>query len=1083
MGQATKLDSSEPRRKRSATPRRLGSTGAVSPGASTTTGAVSPGAVSPGSHLLAAAPAGSPGADSGPTEAERLAALRSYGILDTLPEPCFDELAQLAAKLCGTPIAAMSLVDEDRQWFKASVGLEVTETPRSISFCAHALGHPDDVMVVRDALHDPRFWDNPLVVSEPGVRSYVGAPLRAPGGTVLGTLCALDLVPREFSGEQLEALRTLADTVMYHLEARRALMAASDAVATANGRSLAEDRSSSDGQGPQAPQEGGIVEKLAQAFEVLPVGMSLYDTGGMCLAANSAFAELVGRSPAQVVGMHLYELTAEGDSERERQFLMELKSGVLPSLIRTKRYVKPDGALAEAMVSTSVIRDGKGQPSLFCSRIEDITDRRRAETALLESYSLLDAVVTTDAEGRILSWNRGAEALLGWTESDTLGRTFDSFVPYDIPASACSPDARSTVEPGGATATGATGATGGPDARGSQCTTEAFVTRADGTPLTVELVTSSWSSGESVFHTAVLRDLSERKAGIAALAESEDRHRHLVEDLAEVVFSLDADLRVAFLNHAWEELTGYPVGSTIGTKSCSFLHEDERERAQATLRNLLEPDGPVQVRGELRWVRKDGTERCTELRARPRVGPSGKRTGVTGTLVDITDRKRAELKMLHQALHDNLTNLPNRALLVDRLDGALRRSNRAEGRVAVLVVNLVRFKAVNDSLGHGIGDQVIAEVASRIREAVRDEDTVARLGGDEFAVVAEGMEGPAEAVALAERVLEGVAVPLGKKFSKVTLNARIGIAFETDRWRSADEMLGDAAAAMYQAKRSASSYELFDAGMRAETRRRLSLETSLRSAIDDGSLLVHYQPEIEPGSHRLRGFEALVRWHLPGRGLVPPDEFVPLAEETGLIVGLGRWMLRSSLAQMVKWSTEHPGSQDLFVAVNCSAQEIGARGFPDEVRRALTESGVEPRRLCLEITERIVLGDTETTLRNLSCLRDMGVRLAMDDFGTGYSSLTYLQKLPIDTLKIDRSFVGSLSEGQSSHALVKAIVDMAKALGLTTVAEGVETEEQLHTVADLGCSLVQGYYLSRPLPPEKLVTWLNEEVRCSTRAQ
>ena len=432
-------------------------------------------------------------------------------------------------------------------------------------------------------------------------------------------------------------------------------------------------------------------------------------------------------------------------------------------------------------------------------------------------------------------------------------------------------------------------------------------------------------------------------------------------------------------------------------------------------------------------------------------------------LGDAVARRQSEEAARYDALHDPLTCLPNRTLLVDRLAQALRR--RGDRRVAVLVLDLDEFKVVNESLGHDVGDELLCEVGPRLTAALRPEDTIARFSGDTFAVVCEDIEDDAQVQILAERLTGAFVTPFVLHGEQLFVNASVGVVVSTGSER-ADELVRDADAAMHRAKEAGGSgYELFDPRQRERAIARLRTESDLRRALGRGELRVHYQPFWSLPDRSLAGVEALVRWQHPERGLVPPGEFVPIAEGSGLIVPIGTWVLRESCRQLAEWRREHPNATDLLMRVNLSARQVTQPGLLDVVSAALDDHGVDPASVGLEITEGLLLQDSDAVAGTLRGLKDLGVKLVLDDFGTGYSSLSYLKRFPIDQLKIDRSFVFELEERDENRALVAAIVGMAAALGLTVVPEGVETEGQLGVLQELGCDYAQGFLLARPLEP------------------
>ncbi len=445
--------------------------------------------------------------------------------------------------------------------------------------------------------------------------------------------------------------------------------------------------------------------------------------------------------------------------------------------------------------------------------------------------------------------------------------------------------------------------------------------------------------------------------------------------------------------------------------------------------------------------------------------------GQIGTqLGRVAERMRARDQIAHQALHDPLTGLPNRALLLDRLRSALARSARSPSLTGVLFIDFDRFKVVNDSLGHAQGDRLLVEAGGRLDQALRPGDTVARLGGDEFVVLCEELEQESEALRLAERLHLALLAPFALDGEDQHLmTASIGVALARVGEVDAEAVLQNADAAMYRAKGlGGGRHELFDETMRDRVFERLRTERTLHHAIDHDQLRLHYQPMVSLEDRSRHGVEALVRWQDPDRGLVPPAQFIPLAEESGLILQIGNWVLREACRQGARWRAELGSEAPLPVNVNLAARQLAQDDLAETIALALADAGLDPRDLSVEITETALLECADTPARTLAALRELGVQVLLDDFGTGYSSLSYLRQFPVDVLKIDRSFIAELGERPEASAIVEAIVGMGHALGLDVLAEGIETEDQAREVARLGCDLGQGYLFAKPAPADAM---------------
>jgi diguanylate cyclase (GGDEF)-like protein len=446
---------------------------------------------------------------------------------------------------------------------------------------------------------------------------------------------------------------------------------------------------------------------------------------------------------------------------------------------------------------------------------------------------------------------------------------------------------------------------------------------------------------------------------------------------------------------------------------------------------------------------------------------------IASILLSSIMRNRAEDAIRHQAMHDPLTGLPNRTLFNDRLAHAIARRNRSGGHLAVMIVDLDGFKTVNDSLGHLAGDALLIAVARRFQHALRDLDTVARLGGDEFAIVVE-LESPEQAGRVAQRVLGALERPLQLADRDVSIGASIGITLAQQLETAPDVLLSNADAAMYRAKREGKGcYRVFETSMHTAAVERMDVEQALRHAITTRALTVHYQPVVNAHSGKVTSFEALARWHDPVRGFVPPDMFIPLAEESGLIVELGRDVLRQACHQAGIWHSDSTGI-DVGIAVNVSRLQLVDAHFVGDVRDALSDAGLEASALTLEITESALVGDSGRVVATLDELRRSGARIAIDDFGTGYSSFAALAELPIDILKIDKSFIDKLLSGHDGRGFVYAILNLAQTLRLETIAEGVELSEQRDELRDLGCTHIQGYFFAKPMAAEQATRYLRD---------
>ncbi len=603
-------------------------------------------------------------------------------------------------------------------------------------------------------------------------------------------------------------------------------------------------------------------------------------------------------------------------------------------------------------------------------------------------------------------------------------------------------------------------------------------------PITILLLVSALAGLGAIYSTLAGRATRrrERDTEAATLRRSEARFRSLVLGSSDVILIVDADSTVRFASPAIERVFGYESEAVLGSRLFDLVHPNDQPDAAVYLDRFREgaDDGQAQT-AVWRVQHAEGSWRHMESTVSILADDSDAGTIVLNSR-DITDRVTLEARLVHQAFHDALTGLANRALFRDRVELALAHELRNQTGVAVIFLDLDEFKTVNDSLGHDMGDRLLCAVAARLLNATRGCDTVARLGGDEFAVLVDNVRGIEDVLVVVERILGTFRRPFGLGGREVRVGTSIGVA-RVGNGEGAEELLRNADLAMYQAKRGGrGGYEIFAPEMHTEILDRLELEADLRHAIETIASDQHefglvYQPIVELESERVIGVEALARWNHPVRGLIPPGVFIPLAEQTGLIVPLGTWILQEACREVASWGDRNPATEAFsiqgqlhgerpVVTVNLSGFQLQEPGFIAEVAETLTITGLDPERLVLEITESVIMRDTDSVVTTLAALRELGVRLAIDDFGTGYSSLSYLQKFPVDILKIDKTFIDGVAEGGQGAALTRIIIALGDMLSLRMVAEGVEQSDQCVHLRALGCGYGQGYHFAKPLPPE-----------------
>jgi diguanylate cyclase (GGDEF)-like protein/PAS domain S-box-containing protein len=568
----------------------------------------------------------------------------------------------------------------------------------------------------------------------------------------------------------------------------------------------------------------------------------------------------------------------------------------------------------------------------------------------------------------------------------------------------------------------------------------------------------------SVYQCLQLQRIRRQLAEQQALRQAEEKYRAIFEEAVVGIFQITPEGRPLIVNRALAEMHGYDSPEQLLAEVSNVVHQlfvDPNRMDE--LRQMLEEKGAVRG-AEIEVYRRDRTKKWVLMSLRAVI--HGNTVLNEGIVEDISDRKAAEKQVQFLAYYDALTELPNRTLLHDRLSQALASARRRKDKVALLFLDLDRFKDINDSMGHSAGDLLLREVAARLKRWAREQDTVARLGGDEFLIVLTDVKDIPGAAVAAERLMDAMIAEFVVQGHLLRVSCSLGISIFPEHGADGETLIRNADAAMYSAKDyGRNNFQFFTQDMNAEVVERLTLESSLRLALEKRELFLVYQPQMEIASGRITGLEALLRWQHPELGLVPPDKFIRIAENSGLIVPIGEWVLRTACSQARKWQDE--GLPTVSVAVNVSAVQFRQEGFRKLIDRVLRETGLAPEYLELELTESLLLSNADVTLSVLRGLKAMGLKLAIDDFGTGYSSFSYLKHFPVSKLKIDRSFVREVAANPDDAAITTAIISMAKSLNLKVIAEGVEDEAQMSFLRAHQCDEIQGYYFSKPLAPEE----------------
>ncbi len=807
-------------------------------------------------------------------------------------------------------------------------------------------------------------------------------------------------------------------------------------------------------------------------LEAAPDAMVVVNEEGEIVLLNLQAEKQFGYPRDELLGQKVTNIIPQGFAERliadsTRTAAEALAQQIGTGIELTAR--RKDGSAFPVEIMLSPMENDEG--ILVTAAIRDISVRKAAEEQLAQMEGryrgLLeaapDAMVVVNEEGEIVLLNLQAEKQFGYSRDELLGQKVTNIIPQGFAERLIADSTRTAAE-----------------ALAQQIGTGIELTARckNGHAFPVEIMLSPLENDEGILVTAAIRDISVRKAAEEHLAQMEGRYRGLLEAAPDAMVVVNEEGEIVLLNLQAEKQFGYPRDELLGQRVTNIIPQGFAERLIAdSTRTAAEALAQQIGTGiELTARRKDGSAFPVEIMLSPLENDEG--ILVTAAIRDISVRKAAEaealamtLKMAHAAEHDTLTGLPNRMLLKDRIGQAIVRADRHANKVAVLFLDVDGFKHINDSLGHPTGDELLKSIAQRLLGCVRASDTVSRQGGDEFVVLLSEIEQEEDTAILARRMLKQVMRTHTINERDLHITASIGVSVYPDDGGNAETLIKNADMAMYQAKeKGRQGYQFFMPAMNVRAVERQSIEEGLRRALERRELAVHYQPKIDLSSRRITGAEALIRWNHPTRGLVPPGQFISVAEECGLIRPIGAWVLREACKQTRTWADA--GLPALTMAVNVSAMEFREDTFLEGVFATLSETGIDAHQLELELTESVLVKQAESAASILQALREKGVQVAIDDFGTGYSSLSYLRKFPVDALKIDQSFVRQISNGGDDTIIVTAIIALARSLKLRVVAEGVETAEELAFLLAQQCDEVQGYYFSRPVPPHQFASLL-----------
>lgn len=751
--------------------------------------------------------------------------------------------------------------------------------------------------------------------------------------------------------------------------------------------------------------------------------------------------------------------------ERAQRFIDDESSPESHSYTEEGEQIRKDGTRIWTEVVTQYLRNQHGEPTVIAIG-RDISRRKLSETQLRLQATALEstanAIVITNPDC-VIEWvNPAFSTLTGYTSAEAVGKPSRELLHSGRQSPEFYKQMWDTI------------------LAGNPWSGQLVNRRKDGSLyIEAQQITPVMEDGVITHFVAVKEDVTDRIQAQQALQLSEERYDLAARAANDALWDIDLRTQTAYVSPRFGELLGFPPGE--GPRSIfeleGIVHPEDRDRMLAGVNACIAGSIP-KFESDHRLRCKDTTYRWFRARGLAVRDASGHPLRLAGSMSDITDRKVAEQQLLHDAFHDALTGLPNRALFFDRLETAVRRGRRdGELWFAVMMLDLDRFKTVNDSLGHLAGDKLLIEIGGRIANCIRRVDTLARLGGDEFAILLEGPKDEGSALRVADRIVRELMVPLNIQEHEIVSSVSIGIAFGNSTYVRAEDIIRDADIALYRAKASGRGhYEIFDPKMHQQALAALEIEQDLRGATARGELILHYQPIVTLRDGKVEGFEALVRWNHPRRGLVPPSTFIPLAEETGLIKEIGEWVIREAceaLRRMDQCDIE--GAANLHMSVNLSPRQVYQPGIVELVRGIVERAGVSSRRIRLEITESVLMDQPELATSVLTRFSDAGFTIHLDDFGTGYSSLKYLLEFPIHSIKIDRSFVKLLPDDRRAKALVQSVLMLAAQLELGVTAEGVETQAQLQSLRDMECEKLQGYLIAPPLTYDAAMKLLGED--------
>ncbi|MBA3029291.1 MAG: PAS domain S-box protein [Desulfobacteraceae bacterium] len=805
-------------------------------------------------------------------------------------------------------------------------------------------------------------------------------------------------------------------------------------------------------------------EKYRSILENIENGYAETDLQGNFIFFNPALCKIQGYPKEELMRMNYRDLMDEenaikiyekynkvfatGESEKEVQYEIITKSGV-------RRYLE---------TSIVAIKDKAGRTVAFRGIVRDRSERREAEELIRQSEKRYRTIIEQMEDGYFETDLPGSFTFANEAECRNLGYPLEELIGMDSSKYTDKKNAKALrrlfVE-----------------VYNTGTSIKAYdfeLTKKDGTKSFNEISASLIrnAEGEPVGFRGIARDVTERMRMEEQIRESEERYRTIIEEMEEWYFETDLTGNITFCNDIFADILGYHHKELTGLNFQTFINKDDSDSVTNLFKQVFTTGQPTK-NFPYEFIRPDGSKLFAEFSIFPKWDKDAKVVGFRGIGHDITVRKSAEERIQYLATHDTLTGLPNRYMFSQLLTHALQAAQRYQRQFAVLFIDLDRFKIINDTLGHEAGDKLLQEISMRLTQSLRAVDVVARLGGDEFVILIEELSDLNQIEIVANKILSTVLKPVTLMNEECRVTASIGISVFPKDAQDEQSLMKNADLAMYLAKEEGkNNYQFYASDIQSKSLEALSIESNLRFAVERNELTLQYQAKVDFKTNTINGVEALLRWDSPVLGSVTPTQFIPVAEESGLIISIGKWVLRTACVQNVAWQRE--GLPPIRMAVNLSLRQLTDGFLVEDINKILLESGMEPNLLELEITESMVMHNPIRIIHVLEEIRKLGVHLAIDDFGTGYSSLAQLRNFPVDTLKVDRSFIRNITKDADDRAITEAIISMGKTLSLTVIAEGVETEEQMNFLKDHSCDEMQGFFFSKPVKPEQFAVLLRE---------